>query len=146
MRKKIVLVLFLAAALTACLTLLHLNSRKPAAENGITVCYNSKESIVDIRKLNLTEVSGTAVNGKGEEKTISGKGILLKDVLTYAGAETYEQAVVTADDEFSATVTAEEINGDTVYLISEEEEVQMVVFGDSDSKRRVKKVIRIEVK
>ena len=57
------------------------------------------------------------------------------------------QVTVTADDEYSAVVTAEELAApDKVYLIAQEEDgVQLVVFGDSNSKRNVSNVVRVTV-
>lgn len=55
--------------------------------------------------------------------------------------------LVTAADEFSAVLTAQEVTEEgRVYLLREEgeERPRLIVFGDADSKRRVKDVARIE--
>mgnify|MGYP006865372580 CR=1 FL=1 len=58
------------------------------------------------------------------------------------------QVTVKASDEFYAVLTAEDISQpDKAYLIQEdgEEWPRLVVFGDPDSKRKVKEVVRLEV-
>lgn len=144
---KIVIVLVLAAAVFA---VIHLTTR-PAEEAGaIQVVCNGKTVSVPLSKLPLQDVSGVAVNGKGEEKTVEGRGTPLSQVLTQAGLElpAIRQVTVAAADEFSAVLTAEEAMEDgKAYLMQEEgeERPRLVVFGDKDSKRRVKDVARIEV-
>lgn len=98
-------------------------------------------------KLELIAVQGTLVNGKGEERTVDTQGILLQDVLEYAGVSVETEVTVIAQDEYSAAVTAEEIEADgQVYLAATEDGgVQMVVFGDNNSKRNVTGVARLVV-
>ena len=70
-------------------------------------------------------------------------------MLSSVGIDPAEVAVlkVTAQDEFSAEISGEELlEKDKVYLISEDDgTVALVVFGDSNAKRNVKNVARIEV-
>lgn len=144
---KIVVALVLVAAVFA---VVHLSTR-PAEEAGaIQVSFEEKTVSVLLSNLPLQDVSGTAVNGKGEEKAIEGKGTPLSEVLTQAGVDlsSIQQVRVAAADEFSAILTVQEIAEEgRVYLLQEEGEVRprLVVFGDLDSKRRVKDVARIEV-
>lgn len=144
---KIVVALVLVAAVFA---VIHLSTR-PAEEAGaIQVSFEEKTVSVLLSNLPLQDVSGTAVNGKGEEKAIEGKGTPLSEVLTQAGVDlsSIQQVRVAAADEFSAILTVQEIAEEgRVYLLQEEgeERPRLVVFGDLDSKRRVKDVARIEV-
>lgn len=144
---KIVVALVLVAAVFA---VVHLSTR-PAEEAGaIQVSFEEKTVSVLLSNLPLQDVSGTAVNGKGEEKAIEGKGTPLSEVLTQAGVDlsSIQQVRVAAADEFSAILTVQEIAEEgRVYLLQEEgeERPRLVVFGDLDSKRRVKDVARIEV-
>lgn len=144
---KIVVALVLVAAVFA---VIHLSTR-PAEEAGaIQVSFGEKTVSVLLSNLPLQDVSGTAVNGKGEEKAIEGKGTPLSEVLAQAGVDlsSIHQVRVAAADEFSAILTVQEIAEEgRVYLLQEEgeERPRLVVFGDLDSKRRVKDVARIEV-
>lgn len=144
---KVVLALVLAAAVFA---VIHLSTR-PAEETGaIQVSYGGKTVSVPLSKLTLQDVSGTAVNGKGEEKPIEGRGTPLSEVLAQAGADlsAVRQVTVSAADEFSAVLTVGEVTEDgKAYLLQEEgeERPRLIVFGDPDSKRGVKDVTRIEV-
>lgn len=144
---KIVVALVLVAAVFA---VIHLSTR-PAEEAGaIQVSFEEKTVSVLLSNLPLQDVSGTAVNGKGEEKAIEGKGTPLSEVLTQAGVDlsSIQQVRVAAADEFSAILTVQEIAEEgRVYLLQEEgeERPRLAVFGDLDSKRRVKDVARIEV-
>ena len=80
-------------------------------------------------------------NGKSTEVVIS--DLVLEQVEIPAGV----QATVTADDEYNATVTAEELAAPgKVYLMMQEEGgIQLVVFGDANSKRNVSNVKRVMV-
>lgn len=151
MKKNLMLKIVIALVLVAVVfAVIHLSTR-PAEETGaIQVSYGGKIVSVPLSKLTLQNVSGTAVNGKGEEKTIEGQGTPLSEVLTQAGVDlsTVQQVTVSAADEFSAVLTVGEVTEDgRTYLLQEEGEARprLIVFGDPDSKRRVKDVTRIEV-
>ena len=144
---KIIIALMLV---TAVLAAVHLATR-PAEEAGaIQITSSGKTVSVPLSKLPLQDVSATVVNGKGEEKTIEGKGTPLSEALAQAGVDltTARQVTVSASDEFSAVLTAQEAaEGGRAYLMQEEgkERPRLVVTGDPDSKRQVKDVARIEV-
>lgn len=145
---KIVIILVLAAAAFAAI---HLSTRQVEEAGAIRVSFGGKTVALSLSQLPLQDVSGTAVNGKGEEKSIEGLGTPLSQVLTQAGVDlsAIQQVTVAAADEFSAALTAQEVAAeDKAYLLQEEgeERPRLVVFGDTDSKRRVKDVARIEVK
>ena len=151
MKKNPALTIVIALVLLAAVfAVIHLSTR-PAEEAGaIQVSYDGKIVSVPLSKLTLQNVSGAAVNGKGEEKTIEGQGTPLSEVLIQAGVDlsAVRQATISAADEFSAVLTVGEITEDgKAFLLREEgeERPRLIVFGDPDSKRRVKAVARIEV-
>ena len=140
-KKIIIFVIALLLVLTVAATWLYLSKRSEIPENSLVLVSGGKEQALDIFDMTLTSFSGSVVNGKGDKKDIEGQGIKLADVI---GTSDFSEVAVTADDEFSATVKKEEI--DQAWLQIEEGEAGLVVFGDKDSKRRVKHVVRIEVK
>lgn len=128
---------------------IHFAVRQPEEAGAIQVTVDGKTVSVPLSKLPLQDVSGRAVNGKGEEKTIEGKGTPLSEVLAQAGVDlpAIQQVRVVAADEFSAILTVQEATEEgRAYLLQEEgeERPRLVVFGDPDSRRRVKDVARIE--
>lgn len=151
MKKNLMLKIVIALVLVAVVfAVIHLSTRSAEETGAIQVSYGGKIVSVPLSKLTLQNVSGTAVNGKGEEKTIEGQGTPLSEVLTQAGVDlsTVQQVTVSAADEFSAVLTVGEVTEDgRIYLLQEEGEARprLIVFGDPDSKRRVKDVARIEV-
>lgn len=131
-------VLVIALIISASVYLTH---RPEVSSASLLVITDGKEKTVRLSDLSLSEVSGTTVNGKGEEKTISGQGVNLADIV---GSEGFDEVTVTSDDAYSATVRADEIGN--AFLLVEEESFRLVVFGDDNSKRNVKNVVSIEVK
>lgn len=128
---------------------IHFAVRQPEEAGAIQVTVDGKTVSVPLSKLPLQDVSGTAVNGKGEEKAVEGRGAPVSDVLTQAGVDlsAIRQIRVVAADEFSAILTVQEATEEgRAYLLQEEgeERPRLVVFGDPDSRRRVKDVARIE--
>lgn len=151
MKKNLIPKIIIALTLvTAVLAAIHLATR-PAEEAGaIQVSYNGKTVSLPLSKLSLQDVSVTVVNGKGEEKTMEGKGTPLSEALAQAGVDltAARQVTVSAADEFSAVLTAREAAEEgRAWLMQEEgkERPRLVVTGDPDSKRQVKDVARIEV-
>ena len=145
--RVIILVIIALVAVTALAAVIHLTTRVSAPEGVLLVETAGQTKEVAWDKLELTAVQGTLVNGKGEERTVDAQGILLQDVLEYAGVSVETEVTVIAQDEYSASVTAEEIGADgQVYLAATEDGgIQMVVFGDSNSKRNVTDVARLVV-
>ena len=147
-KHRAVIFIVILLVITGAMALMHFNTREEVPEGAIEVVFEEEIQMIDINKLTYEQVTGTRVNGKGEEKEVSASGILLKDVLSGAGIEEYAKVSVVADDAYSADVSAEEIKNDIeAYLIQEEGEVRLrlVVFGDKDSKRSVSNVAQIIV-
>ena len=138
-----IIVISLLALLLAMGTnaMLHFGEKKKAPEGAIALNIQGKESWLVPAELKLQDVTGTVVNGKGEEKNIDEKGISLHEIV---GDIDFEQIEVKADDEYSALVFHDET--DIAYLLVKEDTVTLVVFGDPNSKRNVKGVASIEVK
>ena len=149
MRKhRAVIFIAILLVITGVMALIHFKTREEVPEGAIEVVSGEEIQFIDISEFTYKQVSGTRINGKGEEKEVSASGILLKDVLSSAGIEEYAKVSVVADDAYSADVSAEEIKNDIeAYLIQEEGEVRLrlVVFGDKDSKRSVSNVAQIIV-
>ena len=134
--------------MTAVLAAVHLNTREKAPEGSLMISYKGENRYIQIEELNLVKVSGTVVNGKGEEKEICEQGIAVSDVLQAAGIEltAIGGVTVTADDEFSAELSAAEIREDgKAYLTDDGEAVTLIIFGDPNSKRRVHNVVSLRV-
>ena len=124
--------------LTGIMATIHIRIRDDVPKDSILVKQNEESRYVAVGTLILKEVTGSIVNGKGEETAIHGQGIGLGSLST----EDYQHIVVTADDEYSATVLVEEV--EAAYLLMHDDgSVQLVVFGDSDSKRAVRNVTQI---
>ena len=139
---------------TAVVAVFHLTTRTAVPKGMLRIEYAdgqagevSLEYLERSRGLELIPVQGTIVNGKGEARTIDAQGILLSDVLREAGVTEYSVVTVTADDAYNAQVAAEEIVApDKVYLIRQEEGgMQLIVFGDENSKRNVSNAVCLTV-
>lgn len=135
----IIAVLVIVAAAAA----IHLTTRTQVPEGKLLVAGTE----INLSGLALQDVKGTLVNGKGDEIPVDAKGVAMSAVLASAGITEYSQITVCADDEYSAAVSREEVSApEKVYLVLQDEGgVKMVVFGDSNSKRNVSDVVRIDV-
>ena len=140
--------ILLLILITAAVAAFYLTTRAAVPEGALRVEFaGGKAAELSLEELDLISVRGTVVNAKGEEHAVDAQGILLSDVLRVAGAAGYSMVTVTADDEYSAQVTAEEIaDPGKVYLVQQEAGgMQLIVFGDKNSKRNVSSVVRLFV-
>ena len=145
-KSKVVFLILLLVALTGVLAAVHLTTRDKVGENEVQLTYQDKTYSVEYKKLDLEQVTGTRVNGKGEEKKVEASGILLRKLLEEKNIEEYSQVTVVSDDSYSAKIVAEEIKEEEkAYLLLQEEELRLVVFGDENSKRSVSNVKQIVV-
>ena len=129
----------------------YLALRAQVPEDAIVLEYGSTTYIVDLQGIKMTEIHGERMNGKGEIKPVDGMGFHLQDLVAWTLGKDFacDTVTITASDGVSAEITADELNeeGKVVLLLNEEDgRLQLIVFGDSDSKRSVKQVERIEVK
>ena len=134
--------------ITGVVAAIHLGTREEVPEGAIEVVCGEEKNIIDITKLDYEQVTGTRMNGKGEEIEIDAPGIYFGSFLEEAGVTEYEMVSVVADDGYSAELSFIEIaDGIEVYLIQEEGEarLRLVVLGEKDSKRSVSNVAQIIV-
>jgi len=133
--------------LTAVVAVIHLQTRTEVPEGSLRLVVEGRETMLALSKLELAPVTGTIVNGKGEEKQIDARGIAVSALLSQNGVDAPTQVKVIADDEYYALLTAEDVfSPEGVYLIEEEDGgVQLIVFGDTNSKRNVSNVVTVEV-
>lgn len=147
---KMMKILFaIVLLLTAAAAVLHLTTRQQVPAHTLAVEYAGKTHTMNFSALPLQQVCGTQVTGKGEVREIDATGCTLQVVLEHALGMSFDASEVTviAGDGFSAQVTAAEWQqAEQVYLILREDEtLQLLVLGDSDSKRNVKNVERLLV-
>lgn len=146
-RKISILLLLVLCAAVLLFAVWHFGTRNVVESGKVQIITAGAKTELAFDKIDMTEIHGQVVNGKGEERSVDGKGALLSSVLATAGVTVQTEVKVTSDDEYSAVVTAEEVSApDKVYLMLQEDgEIQMVVFGDANSKRNVTNVKVIEL-
>lgn len=146
MNRRLAAVAVLLLGLTAGLALLHGASRPEIPEGSVLVQTSRGDFHLILDNLSAVPVTGEIVNGRGERKPVSGEGIALKDALLAAGVSVPGQVTAVAEDEYSAVIEGNELDEGRIYLLIEENEVRLVVFGDSDSRRCVSHLVRLVVK
>ena len=147
MKKRIVITICALLALTAVIASVYLLTREKVPENSLLVKTQNGSVSLSINDLELSDVSGETVNKKGETKKIEAKGYSLSDIPELAGISEYSEVCVFSDDEYNASVSSDELSDHgKAWLITEDEGLRLIVFGDSDSKRNVKNVVRIEIR
>ena len=147
----VIAALFVAVAASIASAVITMMKMPP--KGSITIVYDGKENIFDPAKAATVDVSGTILNAKGDKKDVSAKGFLLKDAITTAGIKDADfiSATVTSSDSFTANLTFNEIaETGKVYLTEDtsdkgEKFLRLVVFGDNDSTRQIKNVVRIDL-
>ena len=134
--------------ITAIVAVIYLTTRTTVSEGTLLIEQADQTLELPLEQLDLVAIQGTVVNGKGEERTVDAQGILLDQILREAGITEFSEVTVTADDEYSAVVTAEEVaEAGKVYLIRQDEGgMQLIVFGDGNSKRNVSNVKRLSIR
>lgn len=133
--------------LTAVLAVVHLTTRQQEQEGALQIVYQGKTRAIRIEDLKpVAQVDGTVTNNAGEEKQISGPGIMVADVLKLVGIPLENELKVTSADEYTVSLTAEElIEEGKAWLMIEEDSLRLIVFGDQGAKRNVKNVARLTV-
>ncbi|MBQ5814089.1 MAG: hypothetical protein IIW34_08075 [Clostridia bacterium] len=149
--KKTKIILIALLVITVLAAGIYLATRAQVPENALAVEYGGKTHYSDLEGIRLTEIHGERVNGKGEVKPVDGMGIPLHGLLTWTLGKSFtcESVTVTASDGVSAEISADELaeEGKVVLLLDEEDgSLQLIVFGDPNSKRSVKNVESITVK
>ena len=149
-QKRIILwVILILAAAVALLAILYLTSDRIVEQGRIEIFRKDQKRVLKESDIARVPVKGELVNGKGESVNIDAKGSLLADVLTLADIDPAGtvNVKITSQDEYSAEISGEELlEPGKVYLIVDSDSTfTLVVFGDSNSKRKVKNAARIEV-
>ncbi len=136
-------------ALTAVLAVIHSAAQTEVPDGALLVSCGGEKKYVDLASLDTVSVQGSVVNGKGEKSDVNTQGVPLADVIENAGFDPNGAVTVkvTADDEFSAELSGDELNEDgKAYLVGENDgSMRLVVFGDSNAKRNVRNVVSVEV-
>ena len=140
-KKTIIAVVAVLIALVVIFAFVHNHTRTKATEGALQIVSGGKTSYVQLDDIKAGRVQGTLVNGKGEESAVDAEGICTEDLLS---KYSYSSFTAVADDEYKAEVAASEAS--KAYIISTEKGLQLVVFGDSNSKRAVRNLIRLELK
>ena len=148
MRKHIVKIFAMALVVLAILAaLFYFEQREEVMEGTLRVTNGTKTVLLNPFKFDRTQISGIRVNGKGEEIPVNGLGVAVKVVLTQAQITDSEFVKVVSDDAYTAELSAEEVKEGTkaFLLFEEDDELRLVVFGDTNSKRSVSDVVEIVV-
>ena len=147
--KIVIAVIAVLIALTAVLTIVHSATRTEVPDGALLVSCGGENKYVDLNSLETVPVQGGIVNGKGEKSDIDTQGVPLADVVKGAGFDPNGAAAVrvTADDEFSAELSGDELNEEgKAYLVGENDgSMRLVVFGDSNAKRNVRNVVSVDI-
>ena len=136
-------------ALTAVFAIIHSAARTEVPDGALLVSCGGEKKYVDLASLDTVSVRGSVVNGKGEKSDVNTQGVPLAEVIENAGFDPNGAVTVkvTADDEFSAELSGDELNEDgKAYLVSEDDgSMRLVVFGDSNAGRNVRNVVSVEI-
>lgn len=120
---------------------------RPSKEVGqLSLIIEGSEKMLPILEDDLQEVTGEILNGKGEIKEISGQMIEIKTLLAKNAITNYTEVAFEADDAYRISISEDELQEDEkFYLQVEEEQFNLVVFGDSNAKRNVRNLVQIVV-
>ena len=158
MSKKLKIGIVILLVITCIVAVIHINSQEEVS--CMVIRCGDREISVSFEDLHKTEFSGELVDGKGAVTAHTYTGILLKDLLSAKGINPAEITVlkVTSADNYSVEFTGDEIRADgTVYaaVVADgqpiegidpgTEGVQIIVFGDPNSKRCVRYAVVIDV-
>lgn len=145
-KKRVVLLSVVCLFLVGLCAVVHLTTRDNVPEGAIAIEADGKTAYVDMNSIELEAVEGEVVNGKGETKTVSGEGALVKDILSENNINVGSGVKVVSDDEYSAEIEKAELEeAGKAYIIVEDNSARLYVFGDSNSKRNVSNVVKIVV-
>ena len=150
---KIVVMLLIATCLVA---VLHLHNQEEIA--CMVIEQEALRLEVTFEDLDRLSFSGELIDGKGDVTSHSYTGILLRDLLEDKGIDLSQLSgiTVTSADNYSVQFTMEEILADNKVYIAvtadgkaiegidpDTEGLQVIVFGDPNSKRCVRYAQRI---
>ncbi len=163
MKKKHYVIILTVLILVAAVVIVGLQVRnsmlKKEKADAIILKANGREVVVPITSLNQEDFSGETINGKGEHFTHNYRGVALKTLLekNKISLDNISSVTAFAADQFSAVYTGDEVReGQRVYLAVQMDGVtiegiekgkpgvQVIVFGDSNSKRLVRNLQTLE--
>ncbi len=136
----------LLVLVTAVITGFYLHNRDSVKAGDLLIKSAGGDKTVTLRELDLSPVSGVIKNKKGEEKQIDADGYPVSKIPSLAGVSEYAKLSVYSDDEYNAVLTKDELSSsEKAWLIIKDDSIRLIVFGDEDSKRDVKNVVRVEI-
>lgn len=153
--KRILLALLLV---TAIVSVVHLNNQETVS--CMLIKYSGKEIPVDFEDLNKQSFSGELVDGKGKETSHTYSGVLLKNLLEAKGVDlpSVSSLKVISADNYSVEFSREEVMADARLFAATaadgkviegidpgKDGVQIIIFGDENSRRCVRFAAIIEV-
>ena len=157
---KVLRIIIVAVLLcTAVAVVLHLGNQEEIS--CMIIKHGGNDIPITYSELDKTKFSGETINGKGDIFFHEYTGVAIRELLNSKNIAISNTSIVkvTSADNFSAEYTGEEIlSGDRIYLAitedgkhidgigHDEPGVQVIVFGDSNSRRCVRyaKIIEIE--
>jgi hypothetical protein len=153
MKKKSIVIVIILLVITCIASVFYLRSRNDAPKGNLAIINGDKTVLIDPFSGSLVSVKGVTINAKWQEKDVDEIGISLKEAISKSGLDKagFTKARFVSSDEFAAEISFDEINEDgKAYLAKQQEDdgstsARLYVFGDSDSKRQVKNVVRIEL-
>ena len=144
--KKLVIIAAVLVLVAVIAAAVHFMTAPKAAEGDVILTYGGKTTGITLADLELTDVNGVRVNCKGEEIEVNGKGIFVKDLLHEYGVADFTKISVVSEDSYVAEIENAEVQEEgKAYILVEEGEARLVVFGDTNSKRSVSNVKQIVV-
>lgn len=157
MSKKLKIGIAVLLVVTCIVAVVHINQQEDIP--CMVIRRGGQETAVAFADLNKTEFSGELVDGKGTVTAHSYTGVLLKDLLSAKGIKPAEitELKVTSADNYSVEFTGEEIRANMVYAVVTadgkpiegidhgKEGVQIIVFGDPNSRRCVRYAALLEI-
>ncbi len=153
MKKQTKIIILAIVVLAALAGILGYSVRKVSSpKDGLVITASGKETVIAWEDINRESFEGDLVNGKGETSHHVYEGVQLKSILEQAGAGIGEvsKLTVTSEDNYSAEVSGKEVleagkvyvalmsDGEVIKGIEGGQGAQLIVFGDSDSKRAVR--------
>lgn len=159
MSKKLLIGIIALVAITAIVTAVHLNNQDTVA--CMVISHGDQQIDLSFEDLDGGAFSGELTDGKGDVTHHEYTGILLQEALKKKGIDLagFSRVTVTSADNYSVEFTAEEIlQADKVYVaVTADGEkiegidpgtdgVQLIVFGDENSRRCVRFAQKITIK
>ena len=148
--KIIIGIIIVLAVLAGVFGVMNRNASK--GKDGLVIASGGKETVIAWEDIKREAFEGDLVNGKGESKHHAYEGAPLASVLEQAKAGISENSklTVTSEDNYSAELSGAEVleagkvyvaltqDGEMIEGIEGGQGAQLIVFGDTNSKRAVR--------